>query len=71
MTDLPPEKIKERGWIKSLRDLLIFIGGLFGFAHEVFYGTTDRPFLLILCGVMMGIPGLIRLEELRKLGNGK
>jgi len=67
---LPPGGDEKGGWIKALRDGLIFSAGLAGFAHEVVLGTSERPFLLIMCAAMMGLPALVRLDEWRR-GNGK
>lgn len=62
-----PKKRASRG--KITRDLLLFLIGLGGVVHEVFFSTTDRPFLLILLGSLVGLPAMIRLDEFRKSGD--
>lgn len=64
-TPKPPQK----GWSwKQARDLVIFLAGLGGFLHELIWGESERPFLLLMCAAMMGLPGLLALDEWRRGG---
>jgi hypothetical protein len=41
------------------RDLVLFIGGLLGVVHETFLTSGERQYLLIMFGIMMGIPAYL------------
>ncbi len=43
-----------------LRDVVLFLGGLAGVAHEVLLTQSERPTLLILFAAMMGLPAFLR-----------
>lgn len=43
----------------SIRDILLFLGGLAGVAHETLSSGAERPYLLVLFGAMMGIPAFL------------
>lgn len=45
---------------RAWRDLIIFAVGLLGVIHEVFFTELDRPGLLTLFGLMIGLAGLGR-----------
>lgn len=47
------------------RDVVLFAGGLAGVAHETFFATVDRPYLLLLFAGMMGLPVVIGADEWR------
>lgn len=47
----------------SVRDILLFIGGLLGAGHEVVLTNTERPTLLILFAAMMGLPAVLREDR--------
>ena len=47
-----------RDW-PFLRDVLLFVTGLGGVAHETLLTATDRPTLLILFAAMMGLPAFL------------
>lgn len=52
----------------SIRDILLFFGGLAGAFHETVLvtGAVERPTLLILFGAMMGLPVFLRQDEKHK-----
>lgn len=50
---------------RAWRDLALFIVGLLGVLHEVFFTALDRPSLVVLFAAMMGLP-----LYLRKNGGG-
>jgi hypothetical protein len=37
--------------------------GAGGFIHEVLIGVTERPFVLALCGTLMGLPFVISADR--------
>jgi hypothetical protein len=41
------------------RDGILFLGGLLGAAHETIIASAERPTLLVLFGVMMGLPAFL------------
>lgn len=41
------------------RDLVLFLGGVLGVVHETFLTNGERQYLLIMFGVMMGIPAYL------------
>jgi hypothetical protein len=43
-----------------LRDVLLFLVGLGGVAHETLLTQAERPTLLILFAAMMGLPAFLR-----------
>lgn len=49
----------------AIRDILLFIGGLAGVAHETLISNVDRPTLLILFAAMLGLPAFLRQDEAR------
>jgi len=50
--------------LRLTRDSVLFTLGAGGFIHEVFFGgSMERPFLLALCGALMGLPLVLRAEE--------
>lgn len=49
----------------SIRDILLFTGGLAGVFHETALTTGERPSLLLLFGAMMGLPAIRRWDEKR------
>lgn len=55
-----------RTW-PAVRDVLLFFGGMAGFAHETVIQAGERPSLLILCAAMMGLPAFLRADEQRRL----
>lgn len=46
----------------------MFFLGAFGFLHELFVSHAERPFLLTLCGALMGLPFVLGYDAKR---NGK
>ena len=54
-----------------LRDLILFIGGLAGVAHETLISDVDRPTLLLLFAAMMGLPMVLNADKRRDNGNHK
>lgn len=53
-----------------VRDSLLFLGGLAGVVHETVMATSERPALLMLFAVMMGLTAYARTDDARKK-NGK
>lgn len=54
--DRQAETLTRRERVGATRDVLLFIFGAAGFAHEVLQRhDSERPFILLLCGVMMGL----------------
>lgn len=47
------------------RDTILFFGGLIGVVHETLFSEAERPSLLVLFGVMMGLPVFLRTDEKR------
>ena len=43
----------------AFRDILLFVGGMGGFGHELLLAKQERPTLLILCAAMMGLPAFL------------
>ena len=46
----------------TVRDILLFVAGVAGLAHEVLLTNTERPTLLILFAAMMGLPAVLRQD---------
>lgn len=53
------------------RDILLFLGGLAGVAHETLLQHSDRPTLLILFAAMMGLPAFLQSEVHPRWAPGK
>lgn len=53
------------------RDSIIFVLGLAGITHETLVTTTERPYLLVVFGAMIGLPAALRFDESRRNNNGK
>jgi hypothetical protein len=69
-----PEVLPKSGWrLRFTRDLVLFMAGLAGIAHETLFQDIDRPVLLLLFGAMVGLPAFLRLDEAKGqgLGGGK
>lgn len=45
------------------RSTIMFTAGLFGFLHELILGQAERPYLLALCGAMMGLPFVLAADR--------
>lgn len=45
------------------RDVVLFLAGLAGIAHETFIATTADPSLLFIFGGMVGLPAFLRRDE--------
>ncbi len=56
---LIPGSVRDAVWhFRLTRDSLLLVGGFGGFLHELFIPvstTTERPAILALCGLMMGL----------------
>lgn len=48
-------------WPK-LRDILLFVFGAAGVAHETLIAAVERPTLLILFAAMMGLPAFLQKQ---------
>lgn len=51
---------------QAARDVALFVAGLAGVAHETLISPIERPWLLALFAVMLGLPNFIRLDEMRQ-----
>jgi hypothetical protein len=51
----------------------MFALGAAGFMHELVISQGERPFLLALCGALMGLPFVLKADEwqLRKQDDGE
>ena len=49
------------------RDAVMFAIGAIGFFHELIASQAERPFILALCGALMGLPFVLSADsQLRK-----
>lgn len=53
---------------QNIRDIILFIAGMSGVAHETFTAHAERPTLLILFAAMMGLPAFLRTDEKKNGG---
>ena len=53
----------QRRQFRLTRDLVLFVAGLVGLAHETLVQETERPVLIAAFLVMMGLPAFFRLDE--------
>ena len=53
-------------WWPTVRDMLLFVGGAAGVAHEALGREVERPTLLLLYAAAMGLPAFLRSDERRK-----
>jgi len=63
----------ERALVKNwptLRDMILFFGGLAGVANEALFQNAERPTLLLLYAAMMGLPAFLRADD-KNDKNGK
>lgn len=60
-------------WTKQLRDFLCFAIGAAGLTREIILGAgaPERPYLIGACLVLLGLPGALRIDEIRRKGNGE
>lgn len=49
----------------TVRDVLLFIGGMAGIVHETLLAPTERPTLLLLFAAMVGLPAFLRADDRR------
>lgn len=58
-------------WTKQLRDFLCFAIGAAGLTREIILGagSSERPYLIGACLVLLGLPGALRLDEIRRKGD--
>lgn len=59
-------RLPKSGEFTLTRDVVIFVVGLLGIAHETVIVETERPFLLALFAAMIGLTGFLRAEDERK-----
>lgn len=57
------------GFINRHRGTIMFVLGATGFIHELVLGSAERPFLLTLCGALMGLPFVLAADG--KMRQGK
>ena len=50
-------------WWPTVRDMLLFFGGMAGVANEALIKEAERPTLLLLYAAMMGLPAFLRQDE--------
>jgi hypothetical protein len=58
--------MKMPAWLptgKPLRDGVLFVSGILGFAHETLIVGTERPSLLVAFGAMVGLPAFLRRDD--------
>ena len=48
----------------------MFTLGAIGFLHELLVSEAERPFLLALCGAMMGLPFVLSADSRIRRANG-
>lgn len=48
---------------RARRDLVLFLAGLVGVAHETIVTQAERPTLLLLFAAMVGLPAFLRTDE--------
>ena len=41
----------------------MFVLGAFGFVHELLVAGVERPFVLALCGALMGLPFVLSADD--------
>ena len=67
---IKPMAAQKPTW-KSLRDIILFFGGLLGVGFETIVADTPRESLLVLFAAMLGLPAFLRADEKRESnGNG-
>lgn len=49
----------------------MFVLGAAAFLHEVFLGAIERPYILAAACALMGLPFVLRGDELLKRRNGR
>lgn len=52
--------------VRVTRDMVLFMAGLFGAAHEILLRSDVREGILILLGGMMGLPTFLHRDEKRQ-----
>lgn len=52
-----------------IRDVVLFLSGLAGVAHETVVTDAERPTLLLLFAAMCGLPAFLRADD-RRNGRG-
>lgn len=45
--------------VERWRNAVLFIGGIAGVFYETVFQSSDRPYLLVLFGAMMGLPAFL------------
>ena len=50
-------------WWPPSRDLVLFLVGLAGVAHETLIAPTADPTLLVIFAGMLGLPAFLRKDE--------
>jgi len=53
-------------WWPTVRDMLLFVGGMAGVANEALIKEAERPTLLLLYAAMLGLPAFLRQDERSK-----
>ena len=60
----PIKRKRAHRWrLRLTRDGAIFVTGIVGIIHEVFFTVTDRPYLIFLFGAMIGLPAFLHIDE--------
>jgi hypothetical protein len=57
------------GW-SSIRDVLLFLLGVLGVAHQTLVAPTPSESLLVLFAACLGLPAFLRADE-KRTANGK
>lgn len=55
----------------KIREAALFAIGAVTFAHEVFYVTTERPFLIAASLALMGLPFVLAGESRLRRNNNR
>lgn len=45
------------------RKTVLFVTGLFGIGYVTVFQHTDRPYLFVLLGSMIGLPAFMKMDE--------
>lgn len=61
------KKGRHRWQVRLSRDAVIFITGIVGIVHEIFFSEADRPYLVVLFAAMIGLPAFLRIDERGKV----
>lgn len=58
-------------WPTHITRAAFRIVGLAGVIHEIFFTAGQRPFLLLICGGLLGLPSFANIDVNRWVGSAK